>query len=48
MTQPPEIKHATIVVERGVLQVYCVWFYSHYGIYQNRVDVLKRQLQKLD
>ena len=47
-TQHPEIKRATIGVEGLALHVYRVWFYGLYGIYQDKVGVLKRQLQQLD
>lgn len=47
-TQPPEIKCATIHVDGMTLRLYRVWFYGLYGVYQDKVDVLQRQLQQLN
>lgn len=47
-TQGPEIKHATITVDGVTLEIYRVWFYGLYGVYQDKVDVLHRQLQQLN
>lgn len=46
--QSPEIKCATISVDGLTLQLYRVWFYGLYGVYQDKVDVLHRQLQQLN
>lgn len=44
----PEIKYATTEVGDLTLHVYRVWFYGLYGIYQDKVEILQRQLQHLD
>ncbi len=47
-TQRPEIKQATIRTDEFTLQLYRVWFYGLYGVYQDKVNVLHTQLQKLN
>ena len=47
-TQPPEIKYARTEVGELTLHLYRVWFYGLYGIYQDKVETLQRQLQHID
>jgi hypothetical protein len=47
-THPPEVECATVEIEGLVLQLYRVWFYGLYGANQDKVEVLKRQLQELN
>lgn len=47
-TQPPQIKYARAEVGELTLHLYRVWFYGLYGIYQDKVEILRRQLQHLD
>lgn len=46
--QSPEMKRATIRCGDLTLELYRVWFYGLYGIHQAKVDVLKRQLERLN
>lgn len=47
-TRSPQIKFARAEVGELTLHLYRVWFYGLYGIYQNKVEILQRQLQHLD
>jgi hypothetical protein len=47
-TQPPEIKYARTEVGDLTLHLYRVWFYGLYGIHQDKVETLQRQLQHID
>jgi hypothetical protein len=44
----PDLKRATIEADGLTLSLYRVWFYGLYGANQNKVAVLKHQLQELD
>lgn len=46
--QEPEIKQATVSADGLTLELYRVWFYGLYGVYQDKVETLQRQLQILD
>ncbi len=43
----PELKRATVETNGRTLHLYRVWFYGLYGVYQDKVDVLKHQLHEL-
>jgi hypothetical protein len=45
---PPDLKRATVEIEGLTLFLYRVWFYGLYGANQDKVDVLKHQLQELN
>ncbi len=47
-TRPPELKCSTVETEGLTLRLYRVWFYGLYGALQDKVDILRRQLQELD
>jgi len=47
-SHPPELKRATIETDGLTLSLYRVWFYGLYGVHQDKVDVLKHQLQELN
>ena len=47
-TQPPEIKYVRTEVGELTLHLYRVWFYGLYGIHQDKVEILQRQLQHID
>jgi hypothetical protein len=47
-TDSPELKRATVETERMTLRLYRVWFYGLYGVYQDKVEVLDRQLWELN
>jgi hypothetical protein len=44
----PELKRATVEIDELTLAFYRVWFYGLYGANQDKVDVLKHQLQELN
>lgn len=47
-SRSPDLKRATVETDGLTLLLYRVWFYGLYGVYQDKVDVLKHQLQELD
>lgn len=47
-TEAPEIKRASVDLDGLRLQLYRVWFYGLYGIYQDKVDTLERQLRHIN
>jgi len=47
-SRPPDLKRATIEIDGLKLSLYRVWFYGLYGANQDKVDVLKHQLQELN
>lgn len=47
-SRSPELKRATIETDGLTLSLYRVWFYGLYGVYQDKVDVLKHQLHELN
>jgi len=47
-TESPEIKRASVDIDGLDLQLYRVWFYGLYGVYQDKVDTLERQLRHLN
>lgn len=47
-SHPPDLKRATIEIDGLTLSLYRVWFYGLYGANQDKVDILKHQLQKLN
>jgi len=47
-SRSPELKRATIETDGLTLSLYRVWFYGLYGANQDKVDVLRQQLQELD
>ena len=44
----PDLKQATIETDGLTLSLYRVWFYGLYGVHQDKVDILKHQLHKLN
>lgn len=44
----PALKRATVEANGPTLSLYRVWFYGLYGVYQDKVDVLKHQLHELN
>lgn len=47
-TTEPELKRATVHVDEWTLHLNRLWFYGLYGVYQNKVEVLKRQLEQVN
>ncbi|WP_181693378.1 hypothetical protein [Natronomonas sp. LN261] len=47
-SRPPDLKRVTVEIEGLTLFIYRVWFYGLYGANQDKVDVLKHQLQELN
>lgn len=47
-SQAPELKRTTIEIDDLTLTLYRVWFYGLYGAYQDKVAVLKNQLNELN
>lgn len=47
-THSPETRQTTITIDELTLQLYRVWFYGLYGIYQDKIGVLQRQLKQLN
>lgn len=46
--KPHEIKNATFTADGKTLRLYRVWFYGLYGVHQDKVDTLEKQLEFLD
>jgi len=44
----PDLKRATIEIDGLTLSLYRVWFYGLYGANQDKMDILKHQLQELN
>jgi hypothetical protein len=47
-SRSPELKRGTIETDGLTLSLHRVWFYGLYGVHQDKVDILKHQLHKLN
>lgn len=42
------MRYGETTVDGRLIHLYRVWFYGLYGIYEDKVDVLEKQLQHLN
>ena len=47
-TDQPKLKRATVEFGELTVNLYRVWFYGLYGVYQDKVEVLESQLRELN